>query len=139
MEQVELKKRDVLDVAAGLKMIGGHEPPAPIRIKLARIARVVKPEAEIIMEERTMLLDDYAVFEGDVGSPNRRYKPQVDQNGRPIQNSVELKDKKAFSAAEKALYDSTVTLSLPRLTQEDCEQMTIPNAAQELIWSVCNL
>lgn len=138
-KDVDIENELILGVNEGLTMIGNYEPPPVIRIKLARIGRVVRAEAELIKDERKKLLDQYAVFDGPEDSPNRRYKNLFNQKGEPIPNTVELKDKKAFTEEETKLYKAKTTLNIPLLTQEELEQMKISLQAQEALLPICEV
>lgn len=137
MKTVELTHKELKGVVQGLNLVAQVEPPPIIRTKLGRIGRVVRPEAELLDENRVKLVDQYAIFEGEEGTPNRRYKLVVDAKGEPVPNSIQLTDPAAFDKAEKAFWNAKMSINVPTLTEEDLEQLKITVRAQELLWPVC--
>ncbi len=139
MKTVTMTNEQLLEVNRGLNLIAEIEPPPHIRIKIARIGRVIRPEAELIVDGRKSILDKFAIFDGEADSPNRRYKLVVGTDGQPIPNTVQLTDKAAFAKAEKDFYNETVSVIIPVLTLEDLEQIKMSNAAQELLIPICEI
>jgi hypothetical protein len=107
---VKITPRDILFANAVIGRAGGIEASGAARVKIARITRAIRTEAETINASLQELAHAHTV-KGEDG------KPKVIQtaNGPDTQ----IADAKAFRAEQKALLDASIELAVEPIALAD--------------------
>jgi hypothetical protein len=113
---MRLTNNEIVSAAGAMVMLQDEKLPTLLAIKVARISRILTPQAEIINTARNMIVKKFTK-RGDDGKP----LPVLDDAGNIQPNQVQVSDSQALASELELLGNDAIDLDCPTISQAELE------------------